>query len=297
MPLAPGFKPMLAGKVDVDHLRYPVLASPKLDGVRAIVVDGRVLSRSLKEIPNAYVQECFGSPFLEGLDGELIVGPPNAKNAYNATVSGVMSYEGRPDVTFHIFDHIGFPRHEYIKRYDLLVASVRNVMVPTVLVEQKKIHNGMELYEYESQKLALGYEGIMIRSFGGAYKYGRSTLNEGYLLKMKRFEDGEAKIVGFEELMHNANEAKTNALGHSERSSHKENKVPMNTLGALIVKDCKSSVEFNIGTGFSEVQRQRMWENRSSLIGELVKYKFQPAGVLEKPRFPTFIGLRDRRDM
>ena len=43
---------MLAGKVsDVNKLRYPVLASLKLDGVRAFVSDGVVYSRNFKPIP------------------------------------------------------------------------------------------------------------------------------------------------------------------------------------------------------------------------------------------------------
>ena len=46
------FKPLLASPADLSTLRFPVLASPKLDGVRAIVKDGVVLSRSLKKIPN-----------------------------------------------------------------------------------------------------------------------------------------------------------------------------------------------------------------------------------------------------
>ena len=37
---------------DVDSLKYPVMASAKLDGIRALVSDGIVLSRSGKPIPN-----------------------------------------------------------------------------------------------------------------------------------------------------------------------------------------------------------------------------------------------------
>jgi DNA ligase-1 len=60
-------RPMLACK-DATGLKFPLLASAKIDGVRALVKDGKVLSRSLKPIPNRHVQEMFGS--LEGADGE-----------------------------------------------------------------------------------------------------------------------------------------------------------------------------------------------------------------------------------
>lgn len=64
------FKPMLAATVvDRTKLRFPFLASPKLDGIRCIVLDGQVLSRSLKPIRNKFiVKQLQGLP---NLDGEL----------------------------------------------------------------------------------------------------------------------------------------------------------------------------------------------------------------------------------
>ena len=79
------------------------------------------------------------------------------------------------------------------------------------------------------------------------------------LLKVKRFEDGEAGILAVEEQMHNGNEATTNELGRTQRSSHKENKVPMGTLGALVCKDVETGIQFNIGTGFTDEVRQQLW--------------------------------------
>ena len=76
-------KPMLACDYDPAKLKYPCIASPKLDGVRGLVSGGSVLSRSLKQIPNKFVQEMLGGyPPLDGFDGELIVGSPTDKNCY-----------------------------------------------------------------------------------------------------------------------------------------------------------------------------------------------------------------------
>lgn len=63
------YKPMLAAKTPGPDYRfkYPVLVSPKLDGVRAIVKDGVLLSRSLKRIPNLHCQKLFARPEFEGL--------------------------------------------------------------------------------------------------------------------------------------------------------------------------------------------------------------------------------------
>ena len=98
-------RPMLASAVeDLGALRYPVLASPKLDGVRAIGTLGGLMSRNGKIIPNRHVQNLFGEACAAGLDGELIVGEPTDKDCYRSTVSGVMSEAGEPDVTFYVFD-------------------------------------------------------------------------------------------------------------------------------------------------------------------------------------------------
>ena len=54
------WKPMLATAIeDVSTIKFPVLASQKLDGIRATVQGGRLLSRSLKEFPIVHVQAFF----------------------------------------------------------------------------------------------------------------------------------------------------------------------------------------------------------------------------------------------
>src|ERR1019366_2010177 len=84
------FKPMLASHCkDESKLKFPVLVSDKLDGVRATVQGGQLLSRSLKPIRNKNVQKLFkGLP--EGLDGELIFGDPLSLTRYRATRPIVM---------------------------------------------------------------------------------------------------------------------------------------------------------------------------------------------------------------
>lgn len=50
------FKPLLACNADLSKVRYPVYVSPKLDGIRCIVINGIAMSRSMKPIPNRYIQ-------------------------------------------------------------------------------------------------------------------------------------------------------------------------------------------------------------------------------------------------
>lgn len=288
-------KPMLAAATDGKNLTYPLLLSPKLDGIRCLIIDGVAVSRSLKPIPNKHVQKLFGRPELNGLDGELIVGPAGGHDVFQRTSSGVMSIDGEPEVNFWIFDDFtesgAFHRrlhtaHRRIKKQKFCEDVPHHI----ITTEQ-------DLLSMEEDYLELGYEGVMLRHPDGQYKHGRSTAKEAWLLKLKRFTDSEAKVIGFTELRTNTNEAKKNALGHLERSSKKDGMKNAQTLGSLVVKDIKSGVEFEIGTGFTQSQRQELWNNGDNLIGRLVKYKSQPVGVKEKPRFPVFLGFRDERDL
>lgn len=286
-------KPMLACEANLKSLKFPCIASPKLDGVRALVRDGVVLSRSLKPIPNRHVQLLFGRPELEGLDGELIFGDPTHPEVYRNTVSAVMSIEGQPDVSFYVFDKWNRD-YPYSEVWHHLVYHMSTVLIPVV---GREINSMEELDDCEALYLANGYEGVMLRDPQSPYKFGRSTAKEGYLLKLKRFADSEAEIIGFEELMHNTNEATINETGHTERSTKQEGLLPAGMLGALVVRDIVTGVEFKIGTGFTAEERLKFWNLRATLKGALVKYQYFPTGSKEKPRFPSFQGFRHRIDL
>lgn len=295
-------KPMLAATCeDVNFIRFPVLASPKLDGIRCLIKDGVALSRSLKPIPNKYVQSYVRglSMRLEGLDGELIVGPHD-KDVFRRTTSGVMSEEGKPDFTFYVFDLWNEPQTYFDERLQQVTRIVDHAFQAGVnrlkVVPHRKIVNPQTLEIEEERVLAEGYEGLMLRDPDGPYKYGRATAKQGWLLKLKQFVDAEAVVVGVEERMHNENEATKDALGHTERSTSKAGLVPAGDLGALVCKTPEGQ-EFNIGTGFTAEDRIGYWRIKDDLIGRLVKYKYFPTGAKDKPRFPVFLGWRHEADV
>lgn len=294
-------KPMLAAPSDGHDLRYPIIGSPKLDGIRALIINGVVMSRSLKPIPNKYVQSLFGNSKLNGFDGELIVGDHTAKDVYQKSVSRIMSRDTQPDVRLFVFDDFEFGGESFEWRFTNLnkrFSELPRSLKSTIQVhEHVHIPTKMDFDKWEDRYLAQGYEGIMLRDPNGVYKYGRSTLKEGLLLKVKRFVDSEAIILGVTQLMHNANKQTKNELGNSVRSSKKSGKVACNEVGSLVVRDAKSKVEFEIGTGFTASQRSEFWTLQDQLIGKMVKYKSQPIGVKDKPRFPVFLGFRDVIDL
>jgi DNA ligase-1 len=285
------FKPMLASPADLDNLRYPLMASPKLDGIRAMVRGGRLVSRKLLDIPNKSIQAALARPEFEGLDGELIVGPPTAKDVYNRTVSFVMAH----DKTSEPWAYYVFDLHDSHLPYSTRQHEVEHRAGMPYFVEMHSsiyINDRAMLDTYEAKCVAEGYEGIMLRDPDSQYKYGRSTAKEQILLKVKRFEDSECEIVGIQEEMHNGNEAGRDELGRTKRSTSQAGKTGKGTMGALIVRDIHTSVEFNIGTGFTAAQRTLQWE-----IGSIHTYKFFPVGVVDKPRHPVYKGPRAKADI
>ena len=304
-------KPMLAGKATDEQIRElfqkfgKLEASPKLDGIRCMIQDGIALSRSLKPIRNKHVQSLLGHKEFNGLDGELIVGVPTDRDVYRNTTSHVMSEHKEFKFTFWVFDNFSL-KMPYADRRVILKSLLKQLSTHKLFPQQKEfiqilsydvVTNMEQLQDYESDCLAIGYEGVILRDPDAMYKHGRSTAKEGGLLKVKRFEDGEAGVLAVEEQMHNGIEAKTNELGRTQRSSHKENKVPMGTLGALVCKDVVSGIQFNIGTGFTDEVRQQLWWSRDRLIGQTIKYKSFKIGVKDAPRHPVYLGMRDESDM
>lgn len=300
-------KPMLADALE-GAVTFPVLASPKIDGIRCLIVDdghlAMAVSRSLKPIRNEFVQMLLSNTILRGLDGELCVGDAFAKDLMQRTTSGVMSADGQPDFTYWVFDKhnvAGGYDHRSTLAIDQIVkwreaTGVTEELARVRWLPQKLIINQAELDAFENECLEQGYEGVMLRRVTAPYKFGRSRNSDGALLKLKRFEDAEAVIIGFEEEMHNTNQAVKNALGRTERSTHAEGMVGKGTLGALVCRT-PEGVEFNIGSGFTAAQRKALWANPTELIGQLAKYRhFAAGGVKIAPRFPVFIGFRDPED-
>ena len=289
---------MLAASCEnIEAISYPVLVTHKIDGIRCVIRDGVALSRSLKPIPNRFVASTLAG--LPDLDGELVI-----PGSFQDVTSGIMSVEGRPDFRYKVFDvvppaEIGFPYTHRMKElaqvakglgYAELVRRRIDFLFPTLIKDRAALD------AYLAASLAKGHEGVMLRDPEGPYKFGRATFKQGWLTKLKPFEDAEAKVVGFEEQLKNDNEATTNALGRTERSSHKANLVPKGTLGALVVESEKFG-RFNIGTGFDDALRSRVWGNRQQFLGKTVTFRYQAIGTKDKPRIPAFKGFRNPEDL
>lgn len=287
--------PMLAAdlaKIDNDltQLKLPAMFSPKLDGIRCLVWEGVAYSRNHKPIPNQHVQAWAKN--WHNLDGELIVGDPTAPDCYNASQSAIMSVGGSADFQFHLFDSMERHCPEFADNFWWLKEEMQGEekisIVPHVNVGSLKL-----LEELEAEWLRLGYEGAMLRALNGPYKQGRSTLKEGWLIKLKRFTDGEARVVAIEAAETNTNEAFKDELGRTKRSSAKAGKVSKPMVGT-IVAECPVWGELRLAPGkMKHDQREYYWAHPNEILGREVHYRSFGYGVKDKPRFPRFYGFRD----
>ncbi len=295
-------KPLLAATYEhaVTQLAFPVLGSPKLDGIRCLIQGGVALSRNLKAIRNEYIQSRIGRLALNGYDGELIVGAATGDLVYNRTNSGVMSRDGLPDFSYHVFDRWDLAGERYLRRLESLSEAVEYPEVK--LVEQVLLEDQQSFNAYEITMLDAGYEGIMVRSLNGPYKMGRSTANEGILLKVKRFEDYEAIVLAIQEMESNTNPAIVDHLGHTIRSKHQSGMIPGGMLGAMlcarITKEGTPYGEpFRVAPGtMVHDQRRKYWNHPDLVIGKMIKVKSFAYGEVDQPRFARYHGHRDSID-
>ena len=288
-------KPMLAGKCERPYaLAFPVLATPKLDGIRCLKLDGQALTRSFKPISNTFAREWIEANLPDGVDGELML----RGGTFNATTSAIGRESGEPDFVFHVFDYVSDGTDvPYACRMQELARLPEWEHVAKVLPVE--IADAAQLSAFEERCLAEGYEGVMVRDPAGPYKCGRSTEREGWLLKIKRFEDAEAVVLDSYEGMSNQNEAGRDAFGRTKRSLSKAGMVGRGELGGFVVRAVETGVEFRLGYNhvLGGQDRASLWERREELVGRLVKFKHQPSGAKDAPRFPKFVGWREAWDM
>lgn len=296
-------KPMKGEKPDPKYpLRFPMLASIKYDGIRIFMDGNQPRTASNKELPNLYTRKLLqDNPEMRDLDFELILGDPADPLCYNKTYSAVMTHAGEPELSFYVFDCVADPNEPFIERLARL--ATRKLPQRAALVEQVWVRGQEELDALYAKVTAEGHEGLILKSPGGSYKYGRSTAREQLLIKLKPEDDFEFAIDGCYEAMENTNEAFINELGRTDRSTDAEGLVGKDTLGGFYATALTNgeSKSFDVGTKFKcapgkldHAARKKLWEQWKAdpesvkkLIG---KARCFPIGAKDLPRHPRWIG-------
>jgi DNA ligase-1 len=270
----------------------------KIDGIRCLMIDGQAVSRTFKPIGNNHIRKLLEAHMPNGMDMELTSG-----SGFQECTGNIMRADGEPDLHVWVIDYV-WSRLEtpYAERMAQALAWFQKTNLPfeISILMPELAQSKADIETYEAKTLAAGFEGVMLRALDAPYKCGRSTFREGILIKVKRFADLEAEVVGVEEQQHNENEAERDAFGRTKRSQAQDGKTAAGTLGALTVVGLNgdyAQVKFSVGTGFTAAQRADLWSKRSRLVGKVVTVKYFPTGTKDAPRFPTFVGFRDQRDM
>lgn len=288
-------RPQLAASEipDINTLDYPKYVQPKFDGICCVAIDGVAYSRTMKRIPNAYVQSVFAKYKYHGLHGELLLSDTVAD--YNLVQSAIMSADGEPDFVYMVYDIWDTPAEDdvYYCRLDTIRCCVTSSIEGIICISATELVTDAEQLKKQADIwVSQGFEGAIIRDPYAKYKQGRCTLKSQSLLKYKAFFDDEAEIIGAFELEVNQNEAEKDERGYTKRSTHAENMAGAGTLGALNVK--WRDVTFKIGTGFTSAQRQELWNEFESgkLVGQQVTFKYQQLHETGIPRFIVFKSIR-----
>jgi DNA ligase-1 len=125
--------------------------------------------------------------------------------------------------------------------------------------------------QFADASVKQGYEGIMIKSVDAPYECKRSS----FWMKYKPVHDYDLTVIAVEE-------------GTGKNTGR---------MGALVCEgqDQDKFIRVNVGSGFSDVERQDYWDNREKVIGQTVVIlcdaitQNQDSGYsLRFPRFKTF---------
>ena len=270
----------------------------KLDGVRVLaVVNGSactLYSRNGKEFENFpqiadFIEEhrkafqrdsAFGGQFV--LDGEIV-----GKSFQDLMKQAQRKSDAKTtDMVYHVFDILpltefrdGFCNLQQHKRIDLLKRTQAHLpengcvrIMPGMDVDLDTAEGHDVMRRFAEASVEEGYEGIMIKSMSAPYECKRSD----FWMKWKPTITVDLNIVGFEE-----------GTGRN-----------LGRLGAIICEgnDNGRTIRVNVGSGFSDGNRDEYWINRDTLLGDVVEVE---ADVVTQNqdgsyslRFPRFVRFR-----
>ncbi len=267
----------LDGGLHQDKITFPKLVLPKYDGIRVYIQGGRAYNRSGKLVPNSWLHTQLAS-LPDGVEGEVVV-----NDNFADTTSALRSFDKRDyDFKFYLFDNTNPFRvdDQYLTRLQSLLNLVETVDDKRIVRAKYDFVTSLgELLQLESDYVAQGMEGVILRDPVAKYKFGRATFKEQSYLSMKRSMTDTAKVIGYKCKL--------------------EDGAPVDTLGALELEwdirfySANLTVEgdsFWCGSGLDDATRAKLWAMKDELIGKSVEFKYQKSDQVA-PRFPVFLRL------
>lgn len=243
--------------------------SEKLDGMRAFWDPTKRCLFSRLGNPILCPKQLLDLLPGEALDGELFLG----RGRFQELMSVVKNSAniGRVDGPWKDVVYVVFDIPEHPGKFEDRMERLRMLLRPPAgghsfarSHEQELCKSRAHLDDELKRVQAEGGEGLMLRRAGSVYEAGRSSS----LLKVKTFQDEEAVVTGHE--------------SGKGRNSH--------VVGALRCRN-RAGIEFSVGTGLNDEQRAN-----PPKVGEIITYRFFELTKDNKPRFPSYVGIRADAD-
>ncbi|MGR5065431.1 DNA ligase [Photobacterium sp. DNB22_13_2] len=245
-----------------DQLHH-YFASEKLDGIRAIWTGTSLVTRQGNPIiaPQWFADALPKNTWLEG---ELWVGRQQFQLVSSIVRDQQPNETEWQKVNFMVFDSpsMNTPFEDRLKALEIQIQSINQSYIQ--LIPQYKISHVVELEHLQDTIEEKNGEGIMLHRKDNLYQPGPNN----NLIKMKKYLDSEAVVVGYE-----PGKGKYNGM-----------------MGAVWVITPENK-KFKIGTGFSDHDRQS-----PPPLGSIIHYRFNGYTDSGIPRFARYLRLRTSPD-
>jgi len=275
------------------------LIEPKLDGVRVLTIIDSQAKTVTQYTRNGKILENFGhitqaiEQNIDLFDRSVVLDGEMVSSSFQALMKQVHRKENvhSEDAKLMLFDII--PLSEFQagqsvlgqRRRTNLLRSMKAVfdkvgfidLIPQKEVDLDTMVGRLEFEEYNRWAIEQSFEGIMVKDPDAQYQCKRSVS----WLKMKPVVTFDLAVVDLEE-------------GTGKNSGK---------LGALVCEgfDQDKKIRVNVGSGLTDEQREEIWVNKDSIIGQIVEIKAdcvtknQDSDNVYSLRFPRFEKFRGFR--
>jgi len=287
---------------DSPHIEYPLLGSPKLDGMRIKVMPDGLFSRTHKkqcDRLHLHFRRIVDAAKREDLvfDCELW----STQLAFNE----IMTKKNLIRCQLYVFDMMtaaewyGGTERPFMERFDEYTRWCNKLNWWRVkALDQTLIRNESELRELFGMCVDANLEGIVVRPAFSCYKHGRCTVNEGLMFKWKQWDTVDAKIVGYKLGTRMIEDAprRQNPLGFLEYVSSQEFREQTDRISTMEV-ELESGIRFYAGWSQSTLLEwpKTHEEFTKKYLGKMVEVRYH-YGSKDKPRTPAILRLRPDKD-
>lgn len=248
---------------------FPCFVQPKLDGVRCIYINGKLISRTGKNFAclNNILDELKDVSLQ--LDGELY-----SDNLTFQEISGIVRKIKLSDKDLEKINKIKYVIYDviltdtpFVTRFEKLKKLFKEHKFKNIELLKTEIIESPDLLDKKHDNYTKeGYEGLVIRNLKGLYSINRRSVD---VQKYKKFDDAEFEIIGA-----------TTGVGNEK---------------GAVIWECitKTGLKFHTRPIGTMKERRTLFKNSKDYIGKMITIKY--FGLTDEgiPRFPIGISLRD----